>query len=158
MAEEVKNKGLFVERKHVTLGVKLVVTFAMTYYILYFLLLSYIVITYNTVFDRAYFAENLSDTAVAYHYALFITMWALIVCIIVSLALVITKHRYGKFLFMSFTIIFIACQIFTTYPPAWLSYILEISMALIIAPLKVVRKINERITEGIQTTNQTKDS
>ena len=59
---------------------------------------------------------------------------------------------------MSFTIIFIACQIFTTYPPAWLSYILEISMALIIAPLKVVRKINERITEGIQTTNQTKDS
>ena len=133
MAEEVNNKGLFVERKHVTLGVKLVVTFAMTYYILYFLLLSYIVITYNTVFDRAYFAENLSDTVVAYHYALFIT-------------------------FMSFTIIFIACQIFTTYPPAWLSYILEISMALIIAPLKVVRKINERITEGIQTTNQTKDS
>ena len=49
MAEEVNNKGLFVERKHVTLGVKLVVTFAMTYYILYFLLLSYIVITYNTI-------------------------------------------------------------------------------------------------------------
>ncbi|MGN0033766.1 MAG: hypothetical protein ACI358_08350 [Candidatus Limimorpha sp.] len=157
MTEEEKNKGLFVERKHVTLGVKLVVTFAMTYYLLYFLFLSYIVLTYNTVFDRSYFAENLSDTAVAYHYALFIAMWALILCIIVSLALVITKHRYGKFLFMSFTIIFIACQIFTTYPLAWMNYIIELSMALIIAPLKVVQKFNEKITEGKQTANQSKD-
>ena len=41
MAEEVNNKGLFVERKHVTLGVKLVVTFAMTYYPLFLFAILY---------------------------------------------------------------------------------------------------------------------
>lgn len=160
MAEEQvikEKKSLFVEREHVTLGMKLVCTFAITYYILLFLFTTYIVMAYNTIFDKAYFDENLNDIVVSNHYTLFIIKWVLLALIITSLFLVFFKIRWGKLLFMLFTIILVVLQIYTTYPPAWLSYFLEIAIVLIIAPLRVMAKFTEKIQTETQKINPFKD-
>ena len=160
MAEEqvIKEKqSLFVERQHVTLGMKLVCAFAITYYILFFLFTTYIVITYNTIFDKAYFDDNLNDIVVSHHYTLFIVKWVLLALIITSLFLVFFKQRWGKFLFMLFTIVLVILQVHITYPPAWLTYILEIAIVLIIAPLRVIAKFTERIQTETQKINPFKE-
>ena len=137
--------SIFKQRKHVTLGMKLVCTFAITYYILYFLFMTYIVFTYNTVFDKTYFTGELNALVVEHHFTLFIVQWIVLATIVTSLFLIFSKQRWGKFIFMIFTIMLIVIQIYTTNPPAWLSYIIESSMVLIIAPLKVVAKFTDRI-------------
>lgn len=150
-------KSIFVVRKHVSLGMKLVCTFAITYYILYFLFMTYIVFTYNTVFDRAYFEGNRNEALVEHHYTLFIIQWILLALIITSLFFVFYKKRIGKFLFMILTMILIGCQIFTTFPPAWLTYILEFSMVLIIAPLRILSKFTDRIQIEAKAVNINKE-
>ncbi|MBP5643943.1 MAG: hypothetical protein J6X10_06935 [Bacteroidales bacterium] len=156
--EEVRERqSIFKERKHVTLGMKLVCAFAITYYILFFAFTTYILIKYNTVFDEAYFDESLKEMVVSNHLAIFVSKWALLGLIITSLFLVFFKKRWGKFLFMLFTIALLILQIETTYPPAWLSYILEVLLVLIIAPLRVLSRFTERIQTETQKINPFKD-
>ena len=158
MEQEVKEKrSIFQERTHVTLGMKLVCTFAITYYILFFSFMTYIVITYNTVFDEAYFDENMNDLVMSHHFTIFFVKWILLALIIMSLFLVFFKKRWGKLLFMLFTILLLVLQIYTTYPPAWISYILEIALVLIIAPLRVISKFTERIQNETQKINPFKE-
>lgn len=158
MEQEVKEKrSIFQERTHVTLGMKLVCAFAITYYILFFSFMTYIVITYNTVFDEAYFDENMNNLVMSHHFTIFLAKWILLALIITSLFLVFFKKRWGKFLFMLFTILLLVLQINTTYPPAWISYILEIALVLIIAPLRVISKFTERIQNETQKINPFKE-
>ena len=149
--------NLFKERKHVTLGMKLVCTFAITYYILYFGLMTYFVFNFNSVYDKVYFDDELNEMVRANYYELFIARWVLQALIITSLFLVFFKKRWGKFLFMVFTIMLVAIQYQTIYPPAWLIYILEIVILLLIAPLRVVSKFTERIQIETQKINPFKD-
>ena len=158
MEQEVKERqSIFKERKHVTLGMKLVCAFAITYYILFFSFMTYIVITYNTVFDEAYFDENMNDLVMSHHFTIILVKWILLALIITSLFLVFFKKRWGKFMFMLFTILLLVLQINTTYPPAWISYILEIALVLIIAPLRVISKFTERIQNETQKINPFKE-
>lgn len=149
--------NLFKERKHVTLGMKLVCTFAITYYILYFGLMTYFVFNFNSVYDKVYFGDELNDMVMDNYYELFIARWVLQALIITSLFLIFFKKRWGKFLFMIFTILLVAIQYQTIYPPAWLIYILEIVILLLIAPLRVVSKFTERIQIETQKINPFKD-
>ena len=161
MAEEQvikeKKESIFVERKEITLGMKLVCAFAITYYILYSAFMTYIVLKYNTVFDKAYVDNSLDDIVAAHHFVLFIIQWMLLLMIVISLFLVFFKKRVGKFLFMVLTLLLIGCQFYTTYPPAWLTYILELAIVLIIAPLKVIAKFTEKIQTETQKINPFKE-
>ncbi len=158
MEQEVKEKrSIFQERTHVTLGMKLVCAFAITYYIMFFAFTTYILIKYNTVFNEEYFDESLNGMVASNHLAIFVTKWALLGMIVTSLFLVFFKKRWGKFLFMLFTILLLVLQINTTYPPAWISYILEIALVLIIAPLRVISKFTERIQNETQKINPFKE-
>ena len=140
-----ERQSIFKERKHITLGIKLVCTFAITYYILFFSFMTYILIKYNTVFDEGYIDKNLNEIVASNHYTLFIVEWALLAAIVVSLFMVFFKKRLGKFLFMFFTILLVVCQFYTTFPPAYDVYVLELLIVLIIAPLRVISKFTERI-------------
>ncbi|MBR6438648.1 MAG: hypothetical protein IKS65_05635 [Bacteroidales bacterium] len=154
---EKERQSIFVEREHVSLGMKLLCTFAITYYILLFSFTTYLLIKYNTVFDKAYTDNNLNDVVNSNHFTLFIIQWVLLAFIIVSLFLVFFKKRFGKFLFMIFTFLLIGCQFFTTYPPAWMTYIIELFIVLIIAPLKVISKFTDIIQTETQKINPFKD-
>ncbi len=140
-----ERQSIFKERKHITLGVKLVCSFAITYYILFFAFMTYILIKYNTVFEEGYIDKNLNALVATNHYTVFIVEWVLLASIVVSLFMVFLKKRLGKFLFMIFTILLVVCQFYTTYPPAYEVYVLELFIVLIIAPLKVISKFTERI-------------
>ncbi len=152
-----ERQSIFKERKHITLGMKLVCAFAITYYTLFFLFMTYILIRYNTVFEQSYIDKNLNEVVASNHYTLFIIEWVLLASIVVSLFLVFFKKRFGKFLFMIFTILFIVCQFYTTYPPAWEVYVMEILIVVIIAPLRVVSKFTDRIQIETQKINPFKE-
>lgn len=140
-----ERQSIFQERKHITLGIKLVCTFAVTYYILFFAFTTYVWIRYNTVFEEGYIDKNLNEVVASNHYTLFVVKWVLLASIIVSLFMVFFKKRLGKFLFMIFTILLVVCQFYTTYPPVYEVYILELLIVLIIAPLRVISKFTEKI-------------
>lgn len=108
--------------------------------------MTYILLKYSTVFDEDYLDPNLYELVASNHYTLFIIQWVLLAAIVTSLFLVFFKKRFGKFLFMIFTILLVVCQFFTTYPPAWDVYVLELLILLIIAPLRVISKFTEKIT------------
>lgn len=152
-----EKKSIFKERKHVTLGMKLVCTFAITYYILYFVLMTYFVYNYNLVYDKDYFNGELDKLVMDNYYVLFLVRWVLLALIITSLFLIFFKKRWGKFLFMIFTILLVALQLETIYPPAWMIYIIEVLMLLIIAPLRVISKFTEIIQTETQKINPFKE-
>lgn len=152
-----EKKSIFKERKHITLGMKLVCAFAITYYIVFFAFMTYVWIRYNTVFDEGYIDENLNEVVASNHYTLFVVEWALLAAIVVSLFMIFFKKRLGKFLFMIFTILLVVCQFYTTFPPAWEVYILEILIVLIIAPLRVISKFTDIIQTETQKINPFKD-
>ena len=152
-----EKKSIFKERKHITLGMKLVCAFAITYYIVFFAFMTYVWIRYNTVFDEGYIDENLNEVVASNHYTLCVVEWALLAAIVVSLFMVFFKKRLGKFLFMIFTILLVVCQFYTTFPPAWEVYILEILIVLIIAPLRVISKFTDIIQTETQKINPFKE-
>ena len=155
--EVIKKKSIFKERKHITLGMKLVCAFAITYYILFFSFMTYVWIRYNTVFDEGYIDKNLNEVVATNHYTLFVVEWALLASIIVSLFMVFFKKRLGKFLFMFFTLVLVVCQFYTTFPPAYDVYVLELLIVLIIAPLRVISKFTDRIQTETQKINPFKE-
>lgn len=154
---EKENKSIFVERKRVTLAMKLVCTFAMTYYILFFSFWTYIVFNYKTVFAEGYVNNTLNNFVIEHHYTLCLIKWALVTLIVISLLLVFLKKRYGKFLFMLFTILLVVCQYYTADTPAWEVYILELVIVLIIAPLRVIAKFTDIIQTETQKINPFKE-
>lgn len=156
MENKEKETSIFVERQRVTLGIKLVGTFAIVYYCLFFLFMVFLGISYKSVYDPAYLDETVNgqnETAVLISY---IINTALLGLIITSLIMMFKKGRYGKSIFLICTVLLIVFQIITTDPPAWSSYVIEALLALIMAPLKVVRKFNERIVEETQKINNIK--
>lgn len=133
---------IFLKRRKLTLGMKLVGTFAFTYYLLYFLLLTIFGIYYRNVYDPAYSGETLFQTVLTSA-----ILWFIVGVIVVSLVLLFRRRRYGKFLFMIFTVILIIYQFITAENHIWFIYFIELMMVLVMAPLKVFVTINKTINK-----------
>lgn len=136
--------NIFIPRRHLTLGVKLVATFAMTYYSIYFVMLTIFGFYFRSVYDPTYSGDPLWKSMI-----MSVILWAIVGVIVFSLIQLFRRKRYGKFLFMTFTIILVVFQIITSDNQIWISYVLEILMALIIAPLRVFIMINQKIQDEI---------
>ena len=135
---------IFIRGRKLTLGVKLVGTFAITFYSLYFLLLTVFGFFYRSVYDPAYSEETLFKTIF-----MSAVLWFIVGTIVVSLILLFRRKRYGKYMFMIFTIILLVYQIVTSADHVWLIYILEVLMVIVMAPLKVFVTINKKIKEEV---------
>ena len=135
---------IFLKRRKLTLGMKLVGTFAFTYYLLYFLLLTIFGIYYRNVYDLAYSGETLFQTVLTSA-----ILWFIVGVIVVSLVLLFRRRRYGKFLFMIFTVILLIYQFITAENHIWAIYFIELMMVLVMAPLKVFVTINKTINKKI---------
>lgn len=125
------------EKFHLTLSVKMLTSFALIYYGLYFLLISVFGFSNGELL-----LENSDPEAVRYfdNYLLLVILWFVLLAIMVSLVFVIIKKRYGKFAFMIFSIILIIYQFCTTDHPVWLAYFLEALMVAIIGPVKFLKE------------------
>ena len=135
---------IFIRGRKLTLGVKLVGTFAITFYSLYFLLLTVFGFFYRSVFDPAYSEETLFRSMLMSG-----ILWFIVGMMVVSLILLFRRKRYGKYLFMMFTIILLVYQLVTSHDHIWLIYFLEVMIVLIMAPLKVFVTINKKIMEEV---------
>lgn len=148
MKKKQRRNDIFIRGRKLTLGVKLVGTFAIVYYSFYFLLLTVFGVYYSSVYDPAYSQETL------FHSMLMSSiLWIIIGTIVVSLILLFCRKRYGKYLFMIFTIILLVYQLITTENHIWLIYFIEIGLVLIMAPLKVFVNINKMIKDEIINNN-----
>lgn len=135
---------IFLKRRKLTLGMKLVGTFAFTYYLVYFVLLTVFGIYYRNVYDPAYSGDTLFRTMLSSA-----ILWAIVGMMVVSLVLLFRRRRYGKFLFMIFTIILLIYQFVTAENHIWAIYFIEIMIVLVMAPLKVFVTINKTINKKI---------
>ena len=135
---------IFIRGRKLTLGVKLVGAFPITYYSLYFLLLTIFGIFYRNVYDPEYSGETLFQSML-----MSAILWFIVGMLVVSLILLFRRKRYGKFLFMIFTIILLTYQLITAEDHIWAIYFLELMMLLIMAPLKVFVTINKNIIEKV---------
>ena len=133
---------IFVRGRKLTLGIKLVGTFAFTYYLLYFVLLTVFGIYYRSVYNPAYSGETLFQTML-----MSAILWFIVGMLVVSLILLFRRRRYGKFLFMIFTVILLIYQFVTAENHVWPIYFLELMIVLVMAPLKVFVNINKNIIE-----------
>jgi len=144
---------IFIRGRKLTLGVKLVGAFAITYYMLYFLLLTFFGIFYRNVYDPEYSGETLFQSMM-----MSAILWFIVGMLVVSLILLFRRKRYGKFLFMIFTILLLTYQLITAEDHIWTIYFLELIMMLIMAPLKVFVTINKNIMEKVaDISNSDKD-
>ena len=82
---------IFIRGRKLTLGVKLVGTFAITFYSLYFLLLTVFGFFYRSVYDPAYYEETLFKTMF-----MSAVLWFIVGMVVVSLIFLLKRKRYGK--------------------------------------------------------------
>ncbi len=136
---------IFNLKPEMTLAMKLAASFAITYY---GLLLAFEIVT--VVFRRYYFdalyinQEELTLNSKDFIYQ--IIQLALSALLVFSLIQIFRKKVYGKAFFVSGTLILIVFQFIASGPIPILKYILEVLMLLIIAPLRVKKKI--RVKDG----------
>lgn len=140
MTMEQPESKIFDLKPKLTTAMKLAASFAITYY---GLLLIYEVFTlvYSRYFiDSYYFNEG--DTGEGTQELLIqIAQLALSVVLVFSLIQIFRKKVYGKALFVVFSILLIAFQFFTTGLVPLVKYALEVLLILIIAPIRVKKKI-----------------
>lgn len=136
---------IFVKHRKLTLGVKLMGTFAITYYSIYFVLLTIFGIYSRSVYDPTYSEDTMFKSVM-----LLAILWVIVGMLVVSLILLFNRRRYGKFLFMIFTVILIVYQLLTAKDYVWAIYFLEFMMMMIMAPLKVFVTINKNINKKIK--------
>lgn len=140
MIMEQPESKIFDLKPKLTTAMKLAASFAITYY---GLLLIYEVFTlvYSRYFiDSYYFNE--SDTGEGTQELLIqIAQLTLSVVLVFSLIQIFRKKVYGKALFVVFSILLIAFQFFTTGLVPLVKYALEVLLVLIIAPIRVKKKI-----------------
>ena len=77
---------IFIRGRKLTLGVKLVGTFAITFYSLYFLLLTVFGFFYRSVYDPAYSEETLFKTIL-----MSVVLWFIVGSIVVSLIMLFRR-------------------------------------------------------------------
>ena len=146
---------IFNLKPELTLAMKLAATFAITYYGL-LLVFEIVTLVYRRYyFDTYYF--NQGEMALSSHeFVVQMIQLALSFLLVFSLIQIFRKKSYGKAFFVSASILLIVFQFIVTGLVPWLKYALEALMVLIIAPLRVKKKI--RFKEGKFTLEEVKET
>ena len=135
-----RESKIFNVKPQLTTAMKLAASFAITYY---GLLLIYEIFTlvYSRYFiDTYYFNQGETEEGLK-------ELWTQIVQLILSTILVFSliqvfrKKVYGKALFVGFSFLLIAFQLYKTGLVPSVKYALEVLLILIIAPIRVKKKI-----------------
>jgi hypothetical protein len=140
------NEGkIFNLKPQLTLAMKLAASFAITYYGLLLVFEIFTVVYRRYYFDAVYLnQEELSLNS--RDFLIQIAQLILSILLVFSLIQIFRKKVYGKAIFVSASLILIGFQLFFTGPFPFLKYILEALMLLIIAPIRVKKKI--RMKDG----------
>ena len=137
---------IFDLKPQLTLAMKLAATFAITYYGMLFLYEVMTMVLYHYSIDSYYFGNGEVMENRTHDFALLIAEFILTGLLVFSLIQIFRKKVYGKAIFVGVSIILIGFQLVTGGIHPWVKYALEVLMVLIIAPIKIKKKI--KIKEG----------
>lgn len=136
---------IFDLKPEMTLAMKLAASFAITYYGLLHIYEIFTLVYRRYFIDSYYF--NQGDTGEgAQELWIQIAQLVLSIILVFSLIQIFRKKTNGKLIFVGASLVLIVFQLFTTGLIPILKYVLELLMVLIIAPIRVKKKI--RIKDG----------
>lgn len=147
-------------KPQLTLAMKLAATFAITYYGLLLIYEIFALSFSRFFFDAYYFDESASSGSL--DFVILIGEVIITGLLVFSLIRIFLKRPYGKIIFIFATVVLIIFQLITTgvvtwqgswgdifantLEATWYKYVLEILLVLIIAPIRVKKKL--KIKQG----------
>ena len=143
MTRKQKESKIFDLKPKLTLAMKLAATFAITYYGLMFLYDVMTLVLYHYSLDSYYLGNSEVLEYQSKDFLFLVAEFLLSSLLVFSLIQIFRKKLNGKALFMGFSILLIAFQLYTSGVHPWLKYALEALMVLIIAPVRMRVKIKK---------------
>ena len=134
MTMEQREGKIFNLKPEMTLPMKVAASFAITYYGL-LLIFAIITVVFSQYYNEASFKQDKSELLTP------ILQLVILITLVFSLIQIFRKKNHGKAIFVLASIILIAFQLVTTGFVPWMKYALEVLMVLIIAPIRVKKKI-----------------
>jgi len=119
---------------------KLAASFAITYYGL-LLLFAIITVVFSQYYIDSYYYNEANAKQDTTELITPILQLALLITLVFSLIQIFRKKNQGKAIFVLASILLIIFQLVTTGFVPWMKYALEALMVLIIAPIRVKKKI-----------------
>ena len=149
MAKQQIESKIFDLKPELTLAMKLAATFAITYYGLLFLYEVLTLVLYHYSIDSYYLGNNEVLDYKSKDFMFLLIEFLLSGLMVFSLILIFRKKVKGKAFFVGFSILLIGFQLYTSGVHPWLKYALEALLVLIIAPVRMKKKVkikNGKIT------------
>ena len=137
---EQRESKIFDVKPKMTTAMKLAASFAITYYGLLLIFEVITVIFRRYYFDTYYFNQGEMSLG-SREFLVQIIQLALSIILVFSLIQIFRKKVYGKALFVGFSLLLIVFQFLTTGLMPLVKYALEVLLVLIIAPIRVKKKI-----------------
>lgn len=125
--------------KRLSLGMKLITSFALSYYFFLFVLIFLALIFNRYLFDSKYYDLATSESMGLDIFHLVLILGITTFCI-ASLILIFLKKKWGKWLFATATTLLITYQLATSGLDSMLRYIIEIFILLVVSGVRIFRK------------------
>ena len=140
MTMEQREGKIFNLKPEMTLPMKVAASFAITYYGL-LLIFAIITVVFSQYYIDSYYYNEASFKQDKSELLTPILQLILLITLVFSLIQIFRKKNHGKAIFVVASILLIIFQFVTTGFVPWMKYALEVLMVLIIAPIRVKKKI-----------------
>ncbi len=137
---EQREGKIFNLKPELTLAMKLAASFAITYYGLLLIYESITIVFRRYYIDSYYFNQGDTGEGMS-EFIIQIIQLILSVILVFSLIQIFRKKTHGKALFVGASLFLIIFQLLVTGFVPWMKYALEVLLILIIAPIRVKKKI-----------------
>lgn len=140
---EQREGKIFNLKPELTTAMKLAASFAITYYGLLFIFEIITVVFRRYYIDSYYFNESQVSEGTSEFITQIIQLF-LSTILVFSLIQIFRKKNNGKALFVGASLLLIIFQLITTGFVPWMKYALEVLLVIIIAPIRVKKKIKAK--------------
>ena len=140
MTMEQREGKIFNLKPELTQPMRLAASFAITYYGL-LLIFAIITVVFSQYYIDSYYYNEANIKQDKSELLTPILQLLLLTTLVFSLIQIFRKKTHGKVIFVIASILLIIFQLVTTGFVPWMKYALEVLMVLIIAPLRVKKKI-----------------
>ena len=141
MTRQPKESKIFDLKPQLTLAMKLAATFAITYYGLLFLYEVLTLVLYHYSIDSYYMGNGEVLESQHKDFIYLIVEFLLSGLLVFSLIQIFRKKLKGKAFFVGFSVLLIGFQLYTSGVHPWVKYALEVLMILIIAPIRMKKRV-----------------
>ena len=140
---EQREGKIFNLKPELTTAMKLAASFAITYYGLLFIFEIITIVFRRYYIDSYYFNESQVSEGTS-EFITQIIQLILSTILVCSLIQIFRKKNNGKALFVGASLLLIIFQLLTTGFIPWMKYALEVLLVIIIAPIRVKKKIKAK--------------